>query len=205
MAEFYKQLKKAMDLRNVTQNELCKKTSIPKSAMSQYMSGKFKPKQNRTYLIAKALNVNEAWLMGFEDVPMDKMEEKSIDFSDICNIEPLPQMINKRRRELNLTLEEIGNIVGVSKSTVKKWESGDISNMRRDKIALLAKALKINPVSLITGEENLQSEQIIDTKTSDIVLKQICVNYENLNDIGKNKLLDYSNDLIESGNYTNSI
>lgn len=61
-------------------------------------------------------------------------------------------MINQRRKQLGLTLEEVGNIVGVSKSTVKKWEDGFISNMRRDKIALLAKALQINPVALITGE-----------------------------------------------------
>ncbi len=63
------------------------------------------------------------------------------------------EMINKRRIELGLTLEEVGNIVGVSKSTVKKWENGYISNMKRDKIELLAKALKMNPVSFITGEE----------------------------------------------------
>lgn len=63
------------------------------------------------------------------------------------------EMINKRRLELGLTLEEVGNIVGVSKSTVKKWENGYISNMKRDKIELLSKALKMNPVSFITGEE----------------------------------------------------
>jgi transcriptional regulator with XRE-family HTH domain len=62
------------------------------------------------------------------------------------------EMIHNRRIELQLTLEDIGNAVGVSKSTVKKWEDGFISNMRRDKIAKLAKILKINPVSLITGE-----------------------------------------------------
>ena len=72
MAEFYKQLLKAMKLKCITQTELCKRTQIPKSAMSQYMSGKFKPKQTRTYLIAKALNVSEAWLMGFDDVAMER-------------------------------------------------------------------------------------------------------------------------------------
>lgn len=61
------------------------------------------------------------------------------------------KLIHTRRTELNLTLEEIGNYVGVSKSTVKKWEDGYISNMKRDKIASLAKILKINPVALITG------------------------------------------------------
>ena len=75
MAEFYKQLLKAMKLKCITQTELCKRTQIPKSAMSQYMSGKFKPKQTRTYLIAKALNVSEAWLMGFDDVAMERVTD----------------------------------------------------------------------------------------------------------------------------------
>ncbi len=63
------------------------------------------------------------------------------------------KIINQKRTELGLTLEEVGNFVGVSKSTVKKWEDGFISNMKRDKIAKLAKILKINPVTFITGEE----------------------------------------------------
>ncbi len=95
MSEFYKQLKKAMELNHISQMELCKKTNIPKSAMSQYISGKFKPKQNRTYLIAKALNVNEAWLMGFDDVPMERIDDRDridIDLTSIPNIEPLPKM-----------------------------------------------------------------------------------------------------------------
>ena len=62
------------------------------------------------------------------------------------------ELIRNRRLELKLTLEEVGDMVGVSKSTVKKWEDGYISNMKRDKIALLARALQIQPVSLITGE-----------------------------------------------------
>ena len=62
------------------------------------------------------------------------------------------ELIHDRRMELGLTLEEVGNAAGVSKSTVKKWEDGFISNMRRDKIAALAKVLHINPVSLINGE-----------------------------------------------------
>lgn len=54
--------------------------------------------------------------------------------------------LRKRRKELKLTLEQVGDIVGVGKSTVRKWETGDIENMRRDKIALLAKALKSSPL-----------------------------------------------------------
>jgi transcriptional regulator with XRE-family HTH domain len=57
------------------QSELCAKTKIPKSAMSQYISGAFEPKQDRIYLIARALSVSEAWLMGY-DVPMERQDPK---------------------------------------------------------------------------------------------------------------------------------
>ena len=50
----------------------------------------------------------------------------------------IQDLIYTRRKQLNLTLEEVANHVGVSKSTVKKWETGFIKNMRRDKMALLA-------------------------------------------------------------------
>lgn len=63
---FDKRLRKALNIRNMTQAELCEKTEIPKSAISQYLSGGFKPRQNRTHLIAKTLDVNEAWLMGYD-------------------------------------------------------------------------------------------------------------------------------------------
>ena len=57
--------------------------------------------------------------------------------------------IYQRRRELNLTLEEIASVVGVSKSTVKKWEAGYIKNMRRDKINKLAKVLNVSPLEIL--------------------------------------------------------
>ena len=71
MTGFHIRLKEAMNKRNITQSELCEQTGIPKSAMSQYISGSFKPKQDRTDLIADALKVNGAWLMGY-DVPMER-------------------------------------------------------------------------------------------------------------------------------------
>ena len=43
-------------------------------------------------------------------------------------------IIKNRRLKLNITLDEVGKAVGVSKSTVQRWESGQITNMRRDRI-----------------------------------------------------------------------
>ncbi len=58
-------------------------------------------------------------------------------------------LIKDRRIELKLTLEDIGNAVGVSKSTVQRWESGQITNMRRDKIDALAKVLGLSPLMFV--------------------------------------------------------
>ena len=66
-------IKTALLKRGMKQSDLCQTTKIPKSAISQYISGAFEPKQDRIYLIAKALNVSEAWLMGF-DVPMERLK-----------------------------------------------------------------------------------------------------------------------------------
>ena len=68
--DFSYRLKKALNLRNVKPIELSEKTNISKSKISSYMSGRYKAKQDGVYKLAKALNVNPAWLMGY-DVPME--------------------------------------------------------------------------------------------------------------------------------------
>jgi repressor LexA len=62
--------------------------------------------------------------------------------------------LKKRRLYLGLTLEDVGNAVGVGKSTVKKWESGLISNMRRDRINELAKILRVSPLALVVNPDS---------------------------------------------------
>ena len=66
-------IKEALNMKGLKQSDLCRLTGIPKSAISQYISGAFEPKQDRIYLLSKALNVSEAWLMGL-DVPMERIQ-----------------------------------------------------------------------------------------------------------------------------------
>ena len=63
------------------------------------------------------------------------------------------EKMKNRRIELGLSLEAVGDIVGVGKSTVRKWENGFIKNMGRDKIALVAKALRVTPGYLMGWED----------------------------------------------------
>lgn len=71
---FANRLNKAILLRNIKPIELSEKTGIDKSKISSYMSGRYKAKQDGVYLLAKALDVNEAWLMGL-DVPMERIKD----------------------------------------------------------------------------------------------------------------------------------
>lgn len=67
------------------------------------------------------------------------------------NVE-IKDIIKQRRIELGMTMKELADKVGVSEGTVSRWESGNISNMRRDKVALLSQVLGI-PAEVIMGWE----------------------------------------------------
>ena len=97
---------KALSIRNMKQSELCEKTKIPKSAISQYLSGAFEPKQDRLHLIAKALDVDPVWLMGY-DVPMKK-EKISTDELPLNDGEKeLLQLFNRIPAESQQMLTEL--------------------------------------------------------------------------------------------------
>lgn len=85
-------------------------------------------------------------------------------------------LLKRKRQELNLTLEEVGNIVGVGKSTVRKWENGMIENMGRDKISLLAKALNISPLVLLDMDEDIYKSAGIDIMYAPLYDKLCCGN-----------------------------
>lgn len=104
-------LRKALSIRNMKQTELSEKTRIPKSAISHYLRGSFVPKQDRAFIIAKALDVNPAWLMGF-DVDMVAPESTPA---------PKEDQLSKAKRELieqikTLPEEKIQLLLQVAKS-----------------------------------------------------------------------------------------
>lgn len=75
--DFANRLKKAMQIRDIKASELSEKANIPKSAISQYLSGLYEAKQKSIFKLASVLDVSEAWLMGL-DVPMQRNFDKNI-------------------------------------------------------------------------------------------------------------------------------
>lgn len=65
------------------------------------------------------------------------------------------EKIKMLRTNLGMTLDDIGEIVGVSGATVQRWENGIISNMRKDKIAKLAEALQTTPDYLMGWSDTI--------------------------------------------------
>lgn len=73
------------------------------------------------------------------------------------------EIIKKKRLEKNMSLEDVGKLVGVGKSTVRKWENGMIENMGRDKIVALSKALDISPIDILGMSEKDLPKSSIET------------------------------------------
>ena len=86
-------------------------------------------------------------------------------------------ILRSRREELQLTLKEVGKACGVSEATVSRWETGDISTMKRENIAKLSEVLGLSP-SVIAGWETVKVESegnvkefILNSNELDLVMK----------------------------------
>lgn len=102
------------------------------------------------------------------------------------------QKIYNLRIQKGLTLEELGNMVGVGKSTVRKWENGMIANMKRDKILKVSEVLDTTPAYLMGWKEDpIQNES-----------PKIMQYYEQLNDIGKQEAEKRVEELTYLPHYT---
>lgn len=70
----------------------------------------------------------------------------------------IKDLLKNRRIDLGLTLVDVADAVGVKAATVSRWESGDIENMRRDRIEALAKVLQLSPL-VILGYEPIEDNK----------------------------------------------
>ena len=73
LSTFAERLQTGLHERDLKPAELARMTGIDKSSISRYLKGAYKGNQDAVYKIAQALNVSEAWLMGY-DVPMERAD-----------------------------------------------------------------------------------------------------------------------------------
>ena len=116
----------ALQIRQMKQSELVEKTGIGKSSISTYLSGEYEPKQRNIYKIAKALNVSEAWLMGY-DVPMKRTEHQNIKQPE-SDISPELQELHKLLSQLDPI--DRAEIRGMMKQMLRADKYSDKSNSK---------------------------------------------------------------------------
>ena len=80
----------------------------------------------------------------------------------------IKDILRAKRIELGLTIYEVADAVGVRAATVSRWESGDIENMRRDKIEALAKVLGISPLVILGYEQPIDVPYYLNEEATQI-------------------------------------
>ena len=71
VASIADRLREAMNIRGKKQVDLVRETGINRSGISRYLSGEYEPKNKAIYELAKALDISDQWLLGY-DVPMER-------------------------------------------------------------------------------------------------------------------------------------
>lgn len=147
-------------------DSLATKIGISRSTMFRYESGAIEkiPLENLVS-IANSLNTTVKYLMGWDACKhADCIQHPPVSGNESAPKDSqgdLGRRIHDLRTSQKLTLEQVANEVGVGKSTVRKWETGMIADMRCDKIAALAKALQTTPEYLMgwsTGQSGKQKK-----------------------------------------------
>lgn len=148
-------IKQGLSIRNMKQADLVEKTKIGKSSISTYISGAYEPKQRNIYKIAKALDVNEAWLMGY-DVPMERENSKNNKATSIINynleqyIQNLGFNIIGYEAEGYLILDTKEAEYEINLSDLKSFEDTTESFIKFKLSEIMNKSRKLNKNSNIT-------------------------------------------------------
>lgn len=124
MNNFKDRLKQIMSERKISQSELSRRTGIGRNSISDYLNGKYEAKQDKVFELAKALNVNEAWLMGF-----DISKNRKIENNDIASI--YSKLTPPRQKNvLNYANEQL------DEQNTKGDNIVDINSYKQDRIAV---------------------------------------------------------------------
>ena len=103
MNEFQDRLLKVISEKGITASELSDASGVDRPSLSNYINGKYEPKQDKVYKIARALDVDPGWLMtGEEPRKMQLQTEISIPFHD-----SVVELVENHMTPEDIELEEL--------------------------------------------------------------------------------------------------
>lgn len=129
---FQKRLQERMDELGFRQADLSERTGLSKSRISHYINGRYEAKQEALYLLAKALDVNEAWLMGHDVSKERSVKEKESDISVECRLlDQISVHFGKDAVQVLTVLNEL-NTEGKKKALEQLEDLTDVPKYRKE-------------------------------------------------------------------------
>lgn len=121
------------------------------------------------------------------------------------------EIIKKLREENHMTQEELGEKLGVQKSAIRKYEKGEVENIKRSSIQKMSEIFNVDPCYLMGWEEQYNANQKLTKEVS--LIEQIQYQYgkdavqmlecfTQLNVVGQEKALENISDLVALEKYT---
>lgn len=114
MSDFVKRLNQLMTEKNISQNKLAEMTGITQSSISDWANGKYKPRQDKVYLLSEALKVSPAYLLGYSN---NKNLDQNTPKNDDSKIDRLYNQLNDEGKEKVITYTQ--DLVDSGKYAVK--------------------------------------------------------------------------------------
>lgn len=155
VAKVSDRLRQAMQAANKIQADLVRETGIDRSAISNYLYGRYEPKEKNFAKLAKALNCNEWWLMGY-DVPMER--HYAVNKDDAEFLDSLPPL--QPKQELPAELEAINTLIASAGYRIEKAnnryymaECGELSNYEVNALINATRFSVRNMVELMIQEK----------------------------------------------------
>lgn len=104
--QFINRLKSIMSERKITQSELSKRTGIRQSSISDWLNGRYEPKQDKIYLIAQALGVSPSWLLGYDETTSNQtkgyyVDPEAAEFAEYLRTRPEARLLFSASRGIS--------------------------------------------------------------------------------------------------------
>jgi transcriptional regulator with XRE-family HTH domain len=149
MVNFANRLKEVMLMKQINVTELSNMSGINKGTISNYRNGKYEPRQNVVTKLALILNVDEAWLMGY-DVPMKNVKKEEM---ENC-------------LKFVATIQLCGVYTNATKTTVLPTSDKDsyFYLVARDNNLFLTSRIKENDLLLINKTKEVKQNDIVVVK-----------------------------------------
>lgn len=191
MSKFCIRLKELRISRDLSQQKLADIVGISKSSINMYERGEREPGLELLETFADYFNVDMDYLLGKCDIPRKNLLINSIAVNNL----DIGNRLKALRERQQLTQEEVGKYIGVTKATINRYETGEI-NIKRTAAIKLAKVLKTTPQYIMGWLDDA-----VPTKDKILSPDRNIKNYYKLNSVGKNKVGAYIDDLLCNPQY----